>query len=180
MLKLQYFGYLMRRADSLEKTLILGKIEGRRSGQQRIRWLDSIINSMDMSLRRGKPGVLQSLGSQTQIFIFWLSDWTTTKNMPANAGDIKRPGFSPCIGKIPWRRAWHPTPVFLPREPHGQRSLAGYTVHRVAKSWTQPKWLHTHKHTHVRMRKARLTHPQLYKWNHTMCNLLRLTFFLSE
>ena len=70
MLKLQYFGYLMRRADSLEKTLILGKIEGRRSGQQRIRWLDSIINSMDMSLRRGKPGVLQSLGSQTQIFIF--------------------------------------------------------------------------------------------------------------
>ena len=62
MLKLQYFGYLMRRADSLEKTLILGKIEGRRSGQQRIRWLDSIINSMDMSLRRGKPVVLKSKG----------------------------------------------------------------------------------------------------------------------
>ena len=52
MLKLQYFGYLMQRANSLEKTLILGKIEGRRCGQQRMRWLDSIINSMDMSLSK--------------------------------------------------------------------------------------------------------------------------------
>ena len=50
-LKLQYFGHLIRRADSLEKTLMLGKIEGkRRRGRQRIRWLDSITNSMDMSL----------------------------------------------------------------------------------------------------------------------------------
>ena len=50
-LKLQYFGHLMRRADSLEKTLILGKIEGRRRrGRQRMRWLDGIIDSMDMGL----------------------------------------------------------------------------------------------------------------------------------
>ena len=50
-LKLQYFGHLMRRADSLEKTLMLGKIEGRRRrGQQRMRWLDGIINSMDIGL----------------------------------------------------------------------------------------------------------------------------------
>ena len=52
-LKLQYFGHLMRRANSLEKTLMLGKIEGwRRRGQQRMIWLDGIIDSMDMNLRK--------------------------------------------------------------------------------------------------------------------------------
>ena len=53
MLKLQYFGHLMQRADSLEKTLMLGKIEGRRRrGQQRLRWLDVITDSMDISLSK--------------------------------------------------------------------------------------------------------------------------------
>ena len=77
-LKLQYFGHLMQRTDSLEKNLILGKTEGGRRGWQRMSWLDGITDSVDMSLSFGswwftsKPGVLQSMVSQSVGY-----NWTT-------------------------------------------------------------------------------------------------------
>ena len=83
-LKLQYFGHLMWRADSFEKTMILGKIEHLRRGQQRMRWLDGITDTMDMGLGElgswwgtGRPGMLQFMGSQ-RVGHDWVTElsWT--------------------------------------------------------------------------------------------------------
>ena len=103
-LKLQYFGHLMQRTDSLEKTLMLGKIEGkRRRGRQRMRWLDDITNAMDMSwvISRswwwtGRPGVLQSMGSQ-RVGHDWQTElnWTDEEPQVFRNSDMKRPWSHP-------------------------------------------------------------------------------------
>ena len=97
MLKLQYFGHLMQRAYSLEKTLILGKIEGkRRRGQQKMKWLDSITDLVDMNLSKLRDMVKDKEAWRVAIHGItnsqtWLSDWTTTKHF------IMFCGICPCF-----------------------------------------------------------------------------------
>ena len=147
-LKLQSFGHLMGRADSLERTLMLGKIEGRRRGRQRMRWLDGIIHSMDMSLSKLQERVKDREAwhaTVNGVVKNWtpLRDWTTTKldkdmqwlksyrvikPSPSGLSFLSSKKENNCQRlALRWRRQWHPTPVLLPGKSHGWRSLVGYS-----------------------------------------------------
>ena len=151
-LKFQYFGHLMQRIDSLEKTLMLRKIEGRRRrGQQRMALLDGITGSMDMSLSKqgswwwiGKPGVLQSMGLQ-RVRHNWVTElkWTyiwmgfpggvLVKCPPANTGDK---GSIPRSGRFPEVGNGNPLQYSCLGNPMDSGAWWA-TVHGVAKSQTQ-------------------------------------------
>ena len=135
-LKLQCFGHLIRKTDSLEKTLMLGKIEGRRRrGWQRMTRLDDITNSMDMGWGGFRQLVMDMEVWCTVIHGVpksWtrLRDWTELNSW---------------VRKSPCRKKLQPIPVFFPGECHGQRRLQ-VTVHEVTKNQT---WLSSHKHMYL-------------------------------
>ena len=99
MLKLQYFGHLMQRANSLEKTLMLGKTEGKTRGRWRMRWLDTITDSTDMSLSKLLETVKDRQGWTAAVHgaaKSWtlLSDWTTTESKTLDKSDKLMDSFS--------------------------------------------------------------------------------------
>ena len=175
--KLQYFGHLMQITESLEKTLILVKIEGRkRRGWQRMRWLDGIAHVMDMSLSglcelvmdRGAwcAAVHAITKNQTQLSnwtelnwtepLKWASSGSNSKRICLQCRRCRRLGLDSWVGKSPWRREWLPTPVFLPQESHGQRSLMVY------RPWDWKELDMTEQLTHKRACVCVCTHTHLW------------------
>ena len=150
-LKLQFFGHLMWRADSLEKTLMLGKIEGRRRrGWQRIRYLDGITDSMDMNLSK-HLGIVQNReawhavvhgGAKSQI---WLSDWTIAtagfviaflpRNKHLHKNKAHKPGILD-IGGIPLALPWAPRNTVSSLWKHEKK---GYYRNRKDPAWTSSR-----------------------------------------